>query len=122
MSQIVFDPNKTKINEQSFAPGTTDWRDFYGEVMEELPPRMPMGLGRSANTNFFVDANHSGNVVTRQSHTEVLIYVMNTPIIWFSKEKNAVKSSTFRSEFMAMRIARDLIVALQYKLRIFGCH
>ena len=34
MSQIVFDPNKTKIDEQYFAPGTTDWRDFYVELME----------------------------------------------------------------------------------------
>ena len=33
MSKIVFDPKKTNIDEQSFAPGTTDWRDFYGEVM-----------------------------------------------------------------------------------------
>ena len=34
MSQIVFYPKKTNINERSFAPGTTDCRDFYGEVTE----------------------------------------------------------------------------------------
>ena len=31
-----------------------------------------------------------------------------------------VESSTFGSEFVAMRIVRDLIVVLRYKLRMFG--
>ena len=31
-----------------------------------------------------------------------------------------VESSTFGSEFVAMRIAKDLVVALMYKCRIFG--
>ena len=29
MSRIMIDTKKTKIDEQSFASGTTDWRDFY---------------------------------------------------------------------------------------------
>ena len=95
MSQIVFDPKKTKTDEQYFAPGTTDWRDFYGEVMEELPPRIPVSLGRSVHDTCFVDANHVGIVVTRQSHIGALIYLINEPIIWFSKKQNTVESSTF---------------------------
>jgi len=31
-----------------------------------------------------------------------------------------VESSTFGSEFIALRIATDLVVALRYKLRMFG--
>ena len=38
---------------------------------------------------------------------------MNAPIIWFSKKQNTV------DEFVAMRIAQDLIVSLRYKLRMF---
>ena len=72
------------------------------------------------HTTCLVDADHAGNVVTRQSHTGVLIYGMNAPIIWFFKKQNKVESSTFRSECVAMRIARDLIVAIRYKLRMFG--
>ena len=45
---------------------------------------------------------------------------MNTPIVWFSKKQNTVESSTFGSEFVAMRIAKDLVVALRYKCRMFG--
>ena len=102
MSQIVFKPKKTKINEQSFAPGTTDWRDFYGYVMKELPPRIPVSLQRSVYTTYFIDDKHTSNLVTKQSHTGVLIYVINTPIIWFSKKQNTLENSTFGSEFVAM--------------------
>ena len=72
-------------------------------------------LGKSAHMTCFVDSNHAGNIVTRFSHTGFLIYVMNMPIIWFSKKQNTVESSTFGSEFMAIWIARDL-----YKLNKFG--
>ena len=81
---------------------------------------MPEPLGKCVHTTCFVDANHAGNVVTRRSHTGILIYVMNAPIIWFSKKQNTVESSTFGSEFVALRVARDLIVSLRYKLRMFG--
>jgi hypothetical protein len=118
-SRIVFDPTRPKIDESAFAQDA-DWKDFYGDVTEELPPRMPEPLGKSVHTTCFVDANHAGNVVTRRSHSGILIYVMNTPIIWFSKKQNTVEASTFGSEFVAMRIAKDLIVALRYKLRMFG--
>jgi hypothetical protein len=68
----------------------------------------------------FVDANHAGNAVTRRSHSGVLIYLQNAPIIWQSRRQNTVETSTFGSEFVALRTARDLVVALRYKLRMFG--
>jgi hypothetical protein len=82
---------------------------------------MPEPLGRPVTISCFVDANHAGNVVTRWLHSGVLIFLMNEPIIWFSKRQNTVESSSFGSEFVAARIARDLIVSLRIKLRMFGC-
>ena len=120
MSRMVFDPKQTKIDESSFASGMANWKDFYRDMEEELPPKMPEPLGKSVHTTCFVDSNHAGNVVTRRSHTGVLIYVMNAPIIYFSKKHNTVESSTFGLDFVAMRIARDLIVLLRYKLIMFG--
>ena len=96
------------------------WTDFYGDVVEELPPKMPAPLGKSVCFSCFVDANHAGNVITRRSHTSVIIYVQNAPIIWFSNRQNTVESSSFGSEFVALRIVKDLLVALHYKLRMFG--
>jgi hypothetical protein len=70
--------------------------------------------------NGFVDADHAGNRVTRRSHTGILLYLNCAPIIWFSKAQSTVESSTFGSEFVAMRICVELVEALRYKLRMFG--
>jgi hypothetical protein len=68
----------------------------------------------------FVDANHAGNVITRRSHTGIFLFVQNAPVIWFSKQQNTVEAPTFSSEFVTLRICKELIVALRYKLRMFG--
>jgi hypothetical protein len=107
----IYDPN-TFISQ--------DCTEFYGDVEEELPPKMPEPLGQPMNITAFVNANHAGNVVTCHSHTGVIIYLQNTLIIWHSRRQNTVETSTFGSEFVALRCARDLIVALRYKLRMFG--
>ena len=44
----------------------------------------------------------------------------NSPILWLSRRQNTVETSTFGSEFVALRPARDMIVAMRYKLRMFG--
>lgn len=36
------------------------------------------------------------------------------------KKQNTVESSSFGSEFVALQIAKEMIVALRYKLRMFG--
>jgi hypothetical protein len=81
---------------------------------------MPEPRGNPVIISAFVDANHAGNVVTRRSHTGIIIYVQNAPVIWFSKRQNTVEAATFGSEFVALRICKELIVALRYKLRMFG--
>jgi hypothetical protein len=86
-----------------------------------MPPQMREPLGSSINMTAFVDANHAGNMVTHCSHTGIIIYLQNTPIVWHSRQQNTVETSTFLgSEFVALRCARDLIVALRYNLHMFG--
>ena len=67
-----------------------------------------------------VDADHAGCRVTRRSHTGIIIFVNRAPILWYSKRQNTVESSTFGSEFLAMRQATDMIEGLRYKLRMMG--
>ena len=98
----------------------TAWTDFYGDASEAIPPKMPKPPGNPVNTTCFVDANHAGNLVTRRSQTGILIFVMKSPMVWYSKRQNTVETSTFGSEFVAMRQATELILALHYKLRMFG--
>jgi hypothetical protein len=117
-SRIVFDPADPIIDDQQFLE--VDWTELYGDMVEELPPRMPEPLGNPINISVFVDANHAGNAVTRRLHSGILIHLQNAPIIWQSRQQNTVEMSTFGSEFVALRTARDLVVALRYKLRMLG--
>ena len=115
--KLVFDPTRVELDESSFAEvGIDGWKDFYGDMVEELPPRMPTPQGRPVDITCYVDANHPGNVVTRRSHTGIIIFVQNAPIIWHSRRQNTVDSSTFGSEFVAMQQAKEMIVVLRYKL------
>ncbi len=68
----------------------------------------------------FVDADHAGNLVMRRSHSGIIIFCNKAPIMWYSKRQNTVETSTFGSEFIAARIAVELIESLRYKLRMFG--
>jgi hypothetical protein len=68
----------------------------------------------------FVDANHAGNVVTSRSHSGILIFVQNAPILFYSKRHNSVETSTFGCEFCALRIGEEMIEGLRYKLQMFG--
>ena len=99
---------------------TFDWTDFYGDLKESIPSNAPPPRGNPVQTTAFVDANHAGNQITRRSHTGILIYCNSAPIFWYSKAQSTVETSTFGSEFVALRIAVELIEALRYKLRMFG--
>jgi hypothetical protein len=116
-SRIVFDASSPTLD---LTNQPADWRPFYGDLKEEEPRHMPEPLGKSVDISCFVNANHAGNVITRRSHTGILIFVQNALIMWYSKKQNTVESSTFGSELVALRIARDLLVALRIKLKMFG--
>jgi hypothetical protein len=117
--KMVFDYRVPDINEAAFKQHC-DWEPFYGKLEEEVPSRMPKAYGYQVTTHCFVDSNHAGNVVTRRSHTGIIIFLNKAPVMWFSKRQNTVETSTFGSEFVAMKIAKEMVVALRYKLRMFG--
>ena len=50
---------------------------------------------------------------------EIIIYVNNAPIIWYSKPHDSVETSSFGSDFFALRVTTYIIEALRYKLRYF---
>jgi hypothetical protein len=115
---LAFDPHHPDINESRFIK--CDWHDFYRGAKEPIPGDAPPPRGNVVSTHCFVDADHAGNLVTRRSQTGILLFVNRAPIIWYSKRQNTVETSTFGSEFVAMRIAVELIESLRYKLRMFG--
>jgi hypothetical protein len=115
---LAFDPSHLDIDETRFKE--CDWRDFYRDAKECIPGDAPEPRGNIVSTHCFVDADHAGNRITRRSQTGILIFCNRAPILWYSKRQNTVETSTFGSEFVAMRIAVELIEGLRYKLRMFG--
>lgn len=104
-SALVFDPTTPIFNEDRFSD--RDWSEFYPDAKEETPPRAPELLGKPMVMSCFVDADHAGCRETRRSHTGIMNFLQKAPIIWYSKQQNTVESSTFGSEFVAMKIAID---------------
>jgi hypothetical protein len=119
-SKLVFDPVEPVIGESAFRD-SVDWEPFRGDAQEETLPFVPKPRGDPVSVCCFVNANRADNVVPRRSHTGTLIFTNRAPASWFSKKQNAVESSAFGSEFMALRIATEQIKALRHKLRMFAC-
>ena len=67
-----------------------------------------------------MDADHAGNQMTQQSPTGVLLFVCCAPTIWYSKQQNMFATSTFGSEFIAAKMATEMVQALQCKLCMMG--
>ena len=112
MGRLVYDSKAPDVVESAFVQGA-NWKDLYGDVDGDLPPRMPEPRGNPVIISARVDAYNVGNVVTRRSHTGIIIFFQNAPIIWLSKRHNMVEAATFGSEFVALRICKELIEALQ---------
>ena len=119
IGKLAYDSKTPEVDESAFN-NNGDWKDLYGDVEEELPPKMPDPCGNVVSISAFVDAKHAGNVFTCSSHSGIIIFVKNAPIIWFSKRQNTVEAATFGRDFVALRICKELIVALHYKLCMFG--
>lgn len=97
-----------------------DWQEHYPGAKEVLPPNHPKARGNAVSITSYVDASHAGDRVTRRSHTGVFIFLNRALVMWYSKRQNTVESSTFGSEFIALKTGVDLIEGLRYKLRMFG--
>ena len=118
---LYFDPAQAQLDENMFnGSDYTQFRDHYRDAVEELPDRRPKPRGRMVKVICFVDASHAANRVNRKSHTGYVIFINRAPILWYSKRQNTVESSTFTSEFIALKTCMERIVGLRFKLRMFG--
>ncbi len=121
--EITFDPKEYLIPEIQYDTAkekVTAMKGLYPDAVEEIPPNAPEPRGKPVQINCFVDSDHAGDKVTRRLQTGIIIYLNRAPISWYSKKQSTVESSTFGSEFVALRIATEQIISLRYKLRMFG--
>jgi hypothetical protein len=120
-SEMVFDPSDPVIDDTSFE--RKDWTSSeFGLINgeEELPPNMPTPRGQGFTMRAKVDADHAADTVTRRSRTGFFVYLNCAPIYWFSKKQSSVESSSFGSEFVAMKQCCEYLRGLRYKLRMMG--
>ena len=68
----------------------------------------------------FVDADHEGDIVSRRSRTGFVVFLNGAPIYWMSKKQTSIETSTFGSEFVAMKQATEFVRGLRYRLRKMG--
>ena len=118
-SLMVFDPTVPDIDESQFT--LEDWAaSEYGEQKEDLPPNMPTPRGIGFTMRAFVDSDHAGDSITRRSRTGFIVTLNSSPIYWFSKKQTSVETSSFGSEFIAMKQCCEYVRGLRYKLRMLG--
>jgi hypothetical protein len=117
---LYMSPELPYIDYGDFRTNKEDFSEIYRDAEELLPHRMPLPRGRTVTTTAFVDASHAANTVTRRSHTGYIIFINRAPVLWYSKRQNTVETSTFSSEFIALKVCLEAIEHLRFKLRCFG--
>ena len=81
---------------------------------------MPLNLVAMDLLCTFVDSDHAGDSTTRRSRTGFIIYLNSAPIYYLSKKQTSVETSSFGSEFIALKTCCEYIRGLRYKLRMMG--
>jgi hypothetical protein len=117
-SSIVFDPSYPELEYDKFE--RKDWKNFYGSDTEQLPDNMPEPLGKEFIIRCYVDADYAGEKLTRKSRTGFIVYLNCAPIYWYSKKQATIETSSFGSEFVAMKHSCEYLRGLRFKLRMMG--
>jgi hypothetical protein len=119
-TEMVFDPSDHVVDESMF--DLKDWTSSaFGHVAgeEQKPTNMPQPRGLGFVVRAKVDADHAADTMTRRSRTGFLVFLNYAPIYWMSK-KQSVESSSFGSEFCAMKNCCKYLRGMLYKLRMLG--
>ncbi len=116
-SVMMFDPWEPKIGENFIE---CDWKGFYEDATEAIPPNAPRPLGKGVTIRMYVDSDHAGDKTIRRSRTGFVIFLQSAMIDWLSKRQSTVESSVFGAEFCAMKHGIENLRGIRYKLRMMG--
>jgi hypothetical protein len=119
---MTFDPTYPEINMSDFKE--CDWKAFYGDVKEVIPPKAPKARGKEVDLRLYVNSDHAGDGLTRRLRTDsrtcYFIFMNMAPIQWFSKRQPMIETAVFGAEFVAMKNGMESLRGLRYKLRMMG--
>ncbi len=57
-SRLCMDPNYPNIDILQFP--VCDWREFYGDIEEPIPPNAPKAIRKEIIQSMFVNSDHTG--------------------------------------------------------------
>jgi hypothetical protein len=110
-ARMSFDPTYPEIDMGAFKE--CDWKTFYGDVKEAIPPNAPEEVrGKEVDLRLYIDSNHAGEEVTRCSCTGFFIFLNMAPVVWFSKRQPTIERSVFAAEFVAMKNGMETLRGL----------
>ena len=116
---MVFDPSYPDIDMEKF--DKHDWsKTVYDCGPEDLPPNMPKSRGLGIIVSAYVDSYHAGDTVTRRSRTVFLVYCNSALVYWMIKKQSSIETSSFGSEFLAMKVCTEYLRGLRFELRMVG--
>jgi hypothetical protein len=117
---LYLDPTRMPVPANIFKDNAYEFTEQYCDAAELVPHDRPTPRGESVRITAYVDSDHASNQTTRKSHIGYIIFINRAPILWYSKRQNTVETSTFSSEFLAMKTVTEAIIALRAKLYWFG--
>ena len=118
-ARMAFDPTYPEIDLREFREDC-DWKEFYGDVKEAVPPNAPKARGKEVDLRLYVDSDHAGDKMVRRSRTGFFIFMNMAPIMWYTKRQATIETSVFGAEFVAMKTGMEAVRGLRYKLRMMG--
>ena len=116
---MVFDPFVPNFDADKFH--RQYWsQTVYGDAPTYRPPNMTKPRGQGLIVSAHVDSDHAGDTVTRILRTGFFIYCNNAIVYWMSKKQGSIETSSFGSEFLAMKYCTEYIQGIKFKLHIMG--
>ena len=116
---MLFNLTKPDIDKSKFQ--REDWTATpYWTCKEDIQWNDPGPLGISFIIRAFIDSDHAGDMVTQRSRTGFIVFLNKVPIYWYSKKQGSDQTSSFGSEFIAIKSFCKYLRGLRYKLRMMG--
>ena len=90
-----------------------DWMEtVYSSLQEQIDSNAPPPKGKPVRLSSFFNANLMHDVVTGRSASDILEFINQMPIDWFSKRQGQVKTASYGSEFMVAWQATECMINL----------
>ena len=89
-------------------------------MTKAIPPNAPEPRVKYVDLRMWVDSDHAGDKLTRQSRTGHFIFLNTALINWLSKKRANIEGSVFGAEFVDMKTSVEALRGIIYKLRIMG--